>query len=118
MPRIITRLIRRFRPRPQVVFTPPLSTIDPRKMDPATRRMVDDWLEDPTTKLVLGLVEAKHPGLHTSRVTRHAKSEWDQLAAVNLLNYIAGFEAYRNAIIALANIPRPSGDIPETYPSE
>lgn len=111
----VTRILHRIFPRPRVIVAPAMSTI---RLDPRTRLQLDDWLNDPTTKLALSLVEARHPGLHTSRIAKHARSEWDQLAAVNLLNQIAGFEAYRNALLTIADVPKERGDIPETYPNQ
>jgi hypothetical protein len=111
---MMSRIRRLFRRRPEVIVVPaPLS----RQLDARERKEISDWLDDDTTKMVLGLLEARHPGLRTGPITKHARSEWDQLAAVNFLNRIAGWEEYRNALVTLANPPAQKGDLVETYPT-
>lgn len=82
------------------------------------RMEIRDWLALDTTRKVLALMEAKHPGTKTAGLTKHARSEWDQLAAVNFLNQIAGWERYRNTLLLLCEPDVVPTDLSETYPNQ
>ncbi len=98
---------------PAIVVVPAPIT---RELDLRERMEIRDWLSMPTTQKVLGLVEARHPGLQTSRISKHARSEWDEKAVVNYLNRIAGWESFRNTLLTIAEPPQSRGEPVETYP--
>jgi len=103
------------RPVPRVHFIPaPLAT----PLDQRGRLEVRDWLALPATQRVLAILEARHPGTQTARLGKVARSEWDQLAAVNFLNRIAGWEGYRNALLTLADVPSTASSVSESYPDQ
>lgn len=115
--------LRHFFHRPAPSTPPPPPTIillpspDARALTPPERLEIRDWLALPATQRVLGLLEARHPGLRTAAVAKHARSEWDQLAAVNFLNRIHGWESYRNTLLTLAEPPPTVTEPVETYPN-
>lgn len=90
---------------------------DARGLTPRERLELRDWLALPATRRALALMEARHPGTRTAPLVKIARSEWDQLAAVNFLNRVAGWESYRNALLALAEPPAPAAEPEETYPT-
>jgi len=87
-------------------------------LDGRQRLEIRDWLNLETTQKVLALMEARHPGIQTSRISKVARSEWDERAAVNFLNRIAGWEQYRNHLLQLCETPVTRGDVEETYPEQ
>ena len=112
--KLVSNIARLFsRPAPRVIVIP-AAVATP--LDIRARLEIRDWLALPTTQRVLALVEARHPGTQTARIGKVARSEWDQLAAVNYLNRIAGWEGYRNAILTLAEPPTSPSPISESYP--
>lgn len=112
---MLSRLRHLFRRRTPAVIVVPAPIA--RELDVRERQEIRDWLSLPTTQKVLGLLEARHPGTKTSRISKVARSEWDQLAAVNFLNRIWGWELYRNALLTLADTPS-EVQLTETYPSQ
>lgn len=86
-------------------------------LTPRERHEIRQWLASPTTQRVLALLEARHPGLRTAGITKHARSKWDGAAAINFLNRIAGWEAYRDTLLALPEPPVTTSAPSETYPS-
>jgi hypothetical protein len=103
------------RPAPRVLVIP-AAVATP--IDVRARLEIRDWLALPTTQRVLALMEARHPGTQTARIGKVARSEWDQLAAVNYLNRIAGWEGYRNALMTLAETPISASPVSESYPDQ
>lgn len=75
-----------------------------------------EWVNLPLTQKALALMEAKHPGTNF-RGPAVARSEWDERAAVALLNRIKGWESYRNNLLSLADEPSEAREVSESYPS-
>lgn len=75
-----------------------------------------EWLNLPLTQKALGLMEARHPGMGL-RGSTVARSEWDERAAVALLNRIKGWESYRDGLLRLAEDPASTQEVAESYPS-
>jgi hypothetical protein len=112
---MLSRIRHIFRRPPEVIVVPaPLQY----PLDARERKEISDWLDHPTTRKVLGLMEARHPGTQTRLMAKVARSEWDQLAAVNFLNRIHGWESYRNALMTLADPPKSNEPLVETYPNQ
>lgn len=88
------------------------------ELTPAQRQELRDWLASPTTRLALSLVEARHPGLATARISKLARNADDAYGAVFLLNRIAGWESYRDTLITLAEPAPVARLLEETYPSQ
>jgi hypothetical protein len=103
------------RPAPRVLIIP-AAVATP--LDVRARLEIRDWLALPTTQRVLALMEARHPGTQTARIGKVARSEWDQLAAVNFLNRVAGWEGYRNALMTLSEAPTSASPVSESYPDQ
>jgi hypothetical protein len=99
---------------PAIILVP---AADARALTAPERLEIRDWLALPATQRALALVEARHPGLQTARLAKVARSEWDQLAAVNFLNRIHGWESYRNTLLTLAEPPATVTEPVETYPN-
>lgn len=112
MLKFIRHLFRRRQPE-RVILPAPLH-ID---LTPRERMELRDWLDNPVTQKALGIVAARHPGLRTHRIAKNARSEWDERAAVNYLNRIAGWEAYRDTLLTIAEPPTTLTEVPETYPT-
>lgn len=88
-------------------------------LTPAQRQELREWLAQPTTRLALSLVEARHPGLATARISKLARNADDAYGAVFLLNRIAGWESYRDTLLTLAEpAPAATPALEETYPSQ
>lgn len=103
-----------FRKNREQVFVPAPVVAELSSRD---RVAIRDWLDLPTTRLVLGLMQAKHPGSHLPPgFSTVARSEWDERAAVNYLNRIRGWDTFRNTLLTL-HIPTPDTvQIVETFP--
>jgi len=95
---------------------PEINDTPPPALDEFTRRTIRAWLADPTTKLVMSLVEAQHPGRNVP--TMLPRSEADKDAAVCYLNRIRGWELYRNQVLTILRVPEAGGDVHETYQTQ
>lgn len=99
---------------PKVIIVPASrkSALDVRE-----RMELREWLNLPTTQKALAVMEARHPGTNI-RGSTVARSEWDERAAVAMLNRIRGWESYRDALLQIAEEPRQMQDVEESYPSQ
>ena len=115
---MIKSLLRLFSRRPSTPVTslPEPNDFPPHKLDEFTRRAIRDWLDNPTTKLVLSLVEARHPGRNVPSML--PRTEADKDAAVCFLQRIRGWETHRNSILNILHVPGETGDVEETYAAE
>lgn len=103
-------------PAPTIILLPAALRAE---LTPAQRHELREWLAQPATRLALSLVEARHPGLATARISKLARNADDAYGAVFLLNRIAGWESYRDTLLTLAEPARPTAAaLEETYPSQ
>lgn len=79
---------------------------------------IDEWMKNPVTVKVLSLMEAKHPGRNLSRGLTISKGERDDIAAVNFLNQVYGWELFRNQLLNLTKSLRVVRDVTETFPTQ
>lgn len=111
-----SRIRQLFRRRQPVVIVVPqalhVELTDREKLD------IDQWIKSPVTAKVLALMEARHPGVGISPGLTISKNERDDIAAVNYLNRVRGWEMYRNQLLNLTKTPKTLRDVPETFPSE
>lgn len=112
---MLKSLFRWFSRRPSTpsITLPTVNASPPDKFDEFTRREIREWLNSPTTKLVLSLVEAKHPGRNVPSML--PRTEADKDAAVCFLQRIRGWEMHRNAILGILYVPNHDTDVEETY---
>lgn len=110
----IRHLLRRLVGQEPIIVPAPIS----RELTAKERLAIRDWLNLDTTQFVLGLLEARHPGTQTSRISVTPRDANDAYGAVFVLHRIRGWESYRNSLLTLHQPPRTAGALVETYPTE
>ncbi len=98
---------------PKVIIIPAAHR---QALDARERMELREWLNLGITQKALSIMEARHPGTGL-RGTTVARSEWDERAAVALLNRIKGWESYRDGLVQIAEEPQDSRSVSESYPS-
>ena len=98
---------------PKVIIIPAARR---QALDVRERMELREWLNLPSTQKALAIMEARHPGVGF-RGSTVARSEWDERAAVALLNRIKGWETYRDGLLQIAEEPQEAREISESYPS-
>lgn len=113
---LLSRLRRLLKPAAEKVSVIPAPLA--KALSVEERTVLRDWLRRADTQLALSLLEARHPGTMTSRLPKVARSEWDQLAAVNFLHRISGWESYRNALLRLPEPDTSDPVVEDDYPEQ
>lgn len=101
-----------FRRRSRVLVAPP-SPFE-GEIDARTRMEIRDWLALPTTQLVLGIMEGRHPGKNLPAML--PRNKWDALGATCYFNRVRGWELFRNTLLNITNPDAEQAPLEETFP--
>jgi hypothetical protein len=105
---------KRRNPVPRVFVLP--ANVSP-DLTPEDRKALREWLSSPLTKQALALTELQQPGILIAGSGTAVRSEFDRDAVVNRFHQLQGWQAYRTALLTIADEPTKESEPEETFGS-
>lgn len=113
----LTNPFRRRRRTPQAApQVPTLEPLDNRNVSPSARQLLAEWLDLPTTKMALRLIQGEKPST-TVRVTKDVALNADSES--RRLHQLQGWDLYHKTLLTLRHSPAEvARTVIESYPTQ